>query len=277
MKTKSATLYCLDFYFYLKNIANDTSISFGWNTKTAKQMIIEVTSHIDNRWQHSRSTYKSPSSESYQIWFKMKRMKGSIALFHALDEIKIFEGSCDTQLIITNGTEFTSSDLSQPPGVPLLDATSINEPTGNNQKCKLPYQLSIDNSTNTSNWDMWFCYNNQCPTNNEDFSTCTLANYGLISIEPWETNKTISTLINENMITRDFVGGEQCLLYYYYITLDDDIDYGQQLSVSIRSDNISDSEIEIDRLSIVDMKENRWHSRNVTFNSTSTSYTVIYI
>ncbi|CAF4241805.1 unnamed protein product [Adineta steineri] len=78
------------------------------------------------------------------------------------------------------------------------------------------------------------------------------------------------------MITRDFVGGEQCLLYYYYITLDDGIDYGQQLSVSIRSDNISDSEIEIDRLSIVDMKENRWHSRNVTFNSTSTSYTLIF-
>ncbi|CAF4260020.1 unnamed protein product, partial [Adineta steineri] len=89
------------------NTANDTSISFGWNTKTAKQMIIEVTSHIDNRWQHSRSTYKSPSSELYQIWFKIKRVKGSIALFHALDEIKIFEGSCDLTSV-TSVLEVTS-------------------------------------------------------------------------------------------------------------------------------------------------------------------------
>ncbi|CAF1119724.1 unnamed protein product [Adineta steineri] len=188
------------------------------------------------------------------------------------------DNSCfqDNQLIITNGASFTSSGLSQPPRAPLSDAASVIKPTTNSHKCKLPYQLSIDNSTATSNWDMWFCYNNTCPTNDEDVSNCTSGNYGLISIEPWETNKTISSVINENMITRDFVGGEQCLLYYYYITLDDDIDYGQQLSVSIRSDNTSDSEIEIDRLSIVDMKENRWHSRNVTFNSTSTSYTLIF-
>ncbi|CAF3831681.1 unnamed protein product, partial [Adineta steineri] len=70
------------------------------------------------------------------------------------------DNSCfqDNQLTITNGASFTFSDLSQPPRVPLSDATSIIEPTANNQKCKLPYQLSIDNTTNTSNWDMWFCY-----------------------------------------------------------------------------------------------------------------------
>ncbi|CAF1283188.1 unnamed protein product [Adineta steineri] len=182
----------------------------------------------------------------------------------------------DNQLTITNGAQFNSSDLSQPPRAPLSDATSISKPTADSYKCNLPYQLSIDNSANTSNWDMWFCYNNECPTNNGNFSTCTSGNYGLISIEPWETNKTISSVINENMITRGFVEGEQCLSYYYYITLDDGIDYGQQISVSIRSDNISNSEIEIDRLSIADMRENRWHQRNVTFNSTSTSYTLIF-
>ncbi|CAF1119674.1 unnamed protein product [Adineta steineri] len=172
----------------------------------------------------------------------------------------------DAELIITNGAQFTSSDLSQQPRASLSDAASVIKPTANNHTCKLPYQLSTDNSTNKSSWDMWFCYNNTCLTDNENFSTCALGNYGLISIESGETNKTISSVISENMITRDFVGGEQCLLYYYYITLDDDIDYGQQLSVSIRSDNTSDSEIEIDRLSIVDMKENRWNQRNVTFN-----------
>ncbi|CAF1283131.1 unnamed protein product [Adineta steineri] len=177
------------------------------------------------------------------------------------------DNSCfqDNQLIITNGASFTSSDLSQPPRAPLSDATSIIEPTADNYKCKLPYQLSTDNSINTSNWDMWFCYNNTCPTDNEDFSACTSGNYGLISIEPWETNKTISSVIHGNVIERD-LAGEQCLSYYYYITLDDGIDYGQQISVSIRPDNISDSGVEIDRLSIVDMKENRWHSRKLIFS-----------
>ncbi|CAF4415636.1 unnamed protein product, partial [Adineta steineri] len=93
-----------------------------------------------------------------------------------------------------------------------------------------------------------------------------LGNYGLISIEPWETNKAITSVINQNVITRDLVGGEQCLSYYYYITLDDGIDYGQQVLVSIRPDNTSDNVIEIDRLSITDMKENRWNQRNITFN-----------
>ncbi|CAF1201926.1 unnamed protein product [Adineta steineri] len=83
----------------------------------------------------------------------------------------------DNQLTITNGAQFNSSDLSQPPRAPLSDATSIIEPTANNQKCKLPYQLSIDNTTNTSNWDMWFCYSNQCPTNDEDVSNCTSVTY----------------------------------------------------------------------------------------------------
>ncbi|CAF4271466.1 unnamed protein product, partial [Adineta steineri] len=50
----------------------------------------------------------------------------------------------------------------------------------------------------------------------------------------------------------------------------------QQVLVSIRPDNTSDNVIEIDRLSITDMKENRWNQRNITFNPTSTSYTLIF-
>jgi hypothetical protein len=30
----------------------------------------------------------------FQIWFRMRRTGGSTALFHALDEIKIFEKPC---------------------------------------------------------------------------------------------------------------------------------------------------------------------------------------
>jgi len=88
-------LHCLDFYFYLTNTDNDAVISFGWKTNTTrKETIVEVTSQIDNKWQHSKTTYISPSSEIYQVWFRMRRTAGNTALFHALDESKIFEGSC---------------------------------------------------------------------------------------------------------------------------------------------------------------------------------------
>jgi len=103
-----------------------------------------------------------------------------------------------------------------------------------------------------------------------------LGNYGLISIEPSESNKTISSSIYPTIMIGDSAE-EQCLLYYYYFTVYDELDWGQQISVSIRSDNETDNETVIDRLSGAEMIDNRWHGRNVTFNSTSTNYTVRFL
>jgi hypothetical protein len=97
----------------------------------------------------------------------------------------------DSELIITNGTEFISDDINESPRAPLSDVTSTSkssslfysnqiytlmnitdEPTNNNETCQLPYQLSMHNSTNTTSLDMWFCYKNECPTKTEELSTC---------------------------------------------------------------------------------------------------------
>ena len=102
-----------------------------------------------------------------------------------------------------------------------------------------------------------------------------LGNYGLISIEPWESDKTIIKPVSQEMITRNLVG-EQCLRYYYYFTVYDKLDWGQHILVLIKSDKETNNKIEIDRLSAVDMIENRWYSRNKTFNSASNNYTVIF-
>ncbi|CAF4292378.1 unnamed protein product, partial [Rotaria sordida] len=77
------------------------------------------------------------------------------------------------------------------------------------------------------------------------------------------------------MITRNLVG-EQCLRYYYYFTVYDKLDWGQHILVLIKSDNKTNNEIEINRLSTVDMIENGWHSRNITFNSTSANYSLMF-
>jgi hypothetical protein len=104
-----------------------------------------------------------------------------------------------------------------------------------------------------------------------------LGNYGLISIESWESNKTISSSISPSIMIRDSAE-EHCLRYYYYFTVYDELDWGQQISVSIRSDNETDKETVIDQHSVAEMIDNRWQrGRNVTFNSTSTNYTVRFL
>ncbi|CAF3905024.1 unnamed protein product, partial [Rotaria sp. Silwood1] len=100
-------------------------------------------------------------------------------------------------------------------------------------------------------------------------------NYGLITIDAWESNKTIVQSINEGMLIKNS-DGERCLLYSYYFTVYDQLDWGQQISVLIKFDNETDDESEIDRVSVVDMVENRWYSRNVTFNVTFTNYTLMF-
>ena len=42
-------------------------------------------------------------------------------------------------------------------------------------------------------------------------------------------------------------------------------------------DNETDKNVEIDRLSVAEMKDNRWHQRNITFNSSTTNYTVRFL
>ena len=100
-------------------------------------------------------------------------------------------------------------------------------------------------------------------------------NYGYISIDPWEsTNKTISTSISQSAMMRDG-SGEHCLRYHYYFTVYDEVNWGQQLSVSIRSENETENEMEVDRVTVGDMRENRWYQRNVTFSAgSSMNYSV---
>ncbi|CAF1154156.1 unnamed protein product [Rotaria sordida] len=180
------------------------------------------------------------------------------------------------ELVVTNGSEFTSVDIiNEPPRAPLSDVSSINEPTDNNELCKLPYQPSIDNSTNENGAELWFCYKNQCPTESQQLANCKSGNYGLISIEPWESSKTINESINEEMMIRSSVG-QRCLRYYYYFTVYDKLDWGQHISVLIKFDNETNNEIEIDRLSAVDMIENRWYSRDKTFNSILANYSLMF-
>ncbi|CAF4964905.1 unnamed protein product, partial [Rotaria sp. Silwood1] len=346
VKQSASTTQCLDFYYYIPGASNNPKIQVGWKVGEDTQQIIELTPLPENKWHNRRSSFTAPSSSSYQLTFRMIRDGTSTTHYFGLDEIKIYDQSCESivttitaartssitmtvsatsgspqspvvtqgteetqsttvstvtmttststteeplirlfncdfsasscfansELLIRNGSEFTSVDIiSEPPRFPLSDVTSISEPTDNNENCDIPYRPLIDNSTNTTSWDLNFCYMNQCPTKNQVLANCTLGNYGLITIGAWESDKTIVESINEGMMIQKSVE-ERCLLYWYYITVYDQLDWGQRISVLIKSDN----ETEIDQVSAVDMVENRWYSRNITFNAIFANYTLMF-
>ncbi|CAF1015967.1 unnamed protein product [Rotaria sp. Silwood1] len=199
-----------------------------------------------------------------------------VALFQCnFDSTPCFEND---QLKRTSGNEFNpngSSDNLERPKAPTSDVTSITLPTNNNQKCQLPYRLPLNGSMNISTWDMNFCYNNQCKTENGQTATCQLGLYGLVSLNSSEPLKTINESINTNLILRDSIG-EQCLRFYYYFTFDEGQDWGQQIQVWIRPNNESDNAFLIKTLTRNDTIENKWQFQDVTFNSTFSNYTLAF-
>ena len=145
--------------------------------------------------------------------------------------------------------------------------------TSNNEACAFPFQPELDGSSGQTVWSMSFCYKNQCPTSSGTLATCTSGNYGLVSLDAAETDRTISDTLKSQVITRD-ARGEQCLRFYYYFTVYEQQDWGQQIEVLIHPDTDIDQPISIDKRSFPNMEENKWNFREVTFNSTSKNYSV---
>ena len=67
IETKSSTTHCLDFYYYLTDALDDAKIAVGWEANGVTESIVEVTALSENKWQHSRVTFTSPSSEIYMV------------------------------------------------------------------------------------------------------------------------------------------------------------------------------------------------------------------
>ncbi|CAF1497541.1 unnamed protein product [Rotaria sordida] len=191
-----------------------------------------------------------------------------------------FNTSCfgNNQLIPTNGSEFNpapSPNGLEPPRAPTSDVTSITALTSNNETCRLPYQLSLDNNMNPTYPYMRFCYNNTCETDNGDIATCASGLYGLVSLNLSDSPTIISHSFNYNSTPGDSVG-EQCLRFYYYFTIYNGQDWKQQIDVLIRPDNDAGRGFLIGNLTILDMEENGWQLQYITFNSTFSNYTLAF-
>jgi len=99
--------------------------------------------------------------------------------------------------------------------------------------------------------------------------------YGLISLDPSDAPVTIIDAFNPNVVLQDSVR-EQCLRFYYYLTVYDKKDWGQHIQIWLRPDNRTDNQSLLVNLTYANMTENKWEFQEQTFSSTSDSYTVKY-
>ena len=67
--------------------------------------------------------------------------------------------------------------------------------------------------------------------------------------------------------------GAQCLRFYYYFTVYDEQDWGQQIQLWIRPNNGGDR-VEVGILTVKDMKENKWNRGQIPLERTSTNSVV---
>jgi hypothetical protein len=103
-----------------------------------------------------------------------------------------------------------------------------------------------------------------------------IGSYGLTSLDPSDPVKTIVGSIQPTFVTRNLVG-EQCLRFYYYFTVYEQLDMGQQIQVWIRQNNQPNDQISIGNLTFADMKVNKWNFQNMTYISTFADYSVRHV
>jgi hypothetical protein len=67
IETESNKMHCLDFYYYMTNALNDAKMNVGWTDASMTISIVEVIAQSENKWQNSRTTFNSSSSQIYQV------------------------------------------------------------------------------------------------------------------------------------------------------------------------------------------------------------------
>ena len=98
--------------------------------------------------------------------------------------------------------------------------------------------------------------------------------YGYISLDPSENIKTVIDPLKSNAPTERDASGDQCLRFYYYFTVYDGKDWGQQIQMWIRPNNDGDNRVSIGSLTANDMKENKWYFKEITMQRNSPADTV---
>lgn len=149
----------------------------------------------------------------------------------------------------------------KPPIAPLSDVTSSLKPTENGENCSLPYEIS------PYKWDMYFCNNGYCPTQNNPSSKCQSGKFGHYNLPAPGSSITFYLNIDSSGINGT---GHQCLTYFYYLPNINNTK--QNIKVRVQESG-GDSEL-IDN--IIDSPYNGWIERRISFETKKTGYNIYF-
>ncbi|CAF4001021.1 unnamed protein product [Adineta steineri] len=182
--------------------------------------------------------------------------------------------SGDEYVTITDGRKFAEDidgDISQPPKGPVSSAASVLEPAVNNERCHIPYNMSLLLGNASANWDMYFCYKDQCLSANSSRLNCSSGTYGLIPFIPGEEDKIITMSVNHSS-QYHAQANAQCLRYYYYIpTSNDRPDWNKTIEVYINNETHL-----IDTVTTANMTTNSWKKSTVNMNASTNIYNISF-
>jgi hypothetical protein len=61
------TVHCLDFYFFLTHELANQSVEVGWSSGPETELMGELKSVSESRWQRSRISYTTPWTQDHQV------------------------------------------------------------------------------------------------------------------------------------------------------------------------------------------------------------------
>ncbi|CAF3898301.1 unnamed protein product [Adineta steineri] len=182
--------------------------------------------------------------------------------------------SGDEYVTITDGRKFAEDidgDITQPPKGPVSSAASVLEPAVNNERCHIPYNMSLLLGNASANWNMYFCYKDQCLSGNNKKVNCSSGTYGLVPFIPGEEDKIITMSVNHSSQYRA-QANEQCLRYHYYIPhFDDTLDWNKIIEVYINNETHL-----IDTVTTANMTTNSWKKSTVNMNASTDIYNISF-
>lgn len=138
---------------------------------------------------------------------------------------------------------------------------------------------------------MSFCYEGHCPTNNDTRAACDLGKYlskmstsfswnslvgryGLTALNASQASKTVSQLINSTDLISNELSEQKLSFYYYFTVPEDQENRGQQIQISIESDNdLSETKL-LATITVANMTNYEWKFTEITFLVTWKVYTV---
>ncbi|CAF4105997.1 unnamed protein product [Rotaria sp. Silwood2] len=297
VKNGDNSIQCLDFYYYITDSSYNARITVEWEKDSTRQPITELKATLNNKWQHCRYSYNRPSSSSYHVTaagtetFPEGYVADETGASSATDSTSTTPATTSSATDSTSTAPATTSSATDSTSTAPATTSSATDSTStvpattssatDSTSTAPATTSSATDSTSTapattsSATDSTSTAPETTSTTSDitntisDTTSTTTDKYALVPFDSEATSKTVGMAARPTIRSGNQTR-EQCLLYYYYMTFDNDTS-DRQIQVVI-DDDIPSLKRVVDTVSRQNMINNGWQYREVTINSSTDSY-----